>query len=149
MCRNFCRVLLFTLLLSAHGNAADQPVLVNTCLITNRVSEMVRFYKRVLRVEPRQVNDRYAEFSTGTGVLALFSAEAQESYIPGSAQAAKNRSVILEFHVQNVDVEYERLSTFVESWVKKPATTPWGTRSFYFRDPDGNLVDFWMLVPGK
>jgi len=30
--------------------------------------------------------------------------------------------------------------------VKPPTTQPWGTRSVYFRDPDGNLVDFFALV---
>ena len=120
------------------------PVLVNTCLITAHVEEMVDFYRRVLQVEPRVLNDGYAEFATGVGVLALFSAAAQEAYIPGSAPAALNRSAILEFKVAAVDNEYTRLGTIVTRWVKRPATTPWGTRSFYFRDPDGNLVDFWM-----
>jgi catechol 2,3-dioxygenase-like lactoylglutathione lyase family enzyme len=31
----------------------------------------------------------------------------------------------------------------VKDWVKLPSTRPWGTRSVYFRDPDGNLVDFY------
>lgn len=26
---------------------------------------------------------------------------------------------------------------------------PWGTRSIYFRDPDGNLVDFYSPVPAS
>jgi catechol 2,3-dioxygenase-like lactoylglutathione lyase family enzyme len=31
----------------------------------------------------------------------------------------------------------------VKTWVKPPTTQPWGTRSLYFRDPDGNLIDFY------
>jgi len=75
-------------------------------------------------------------------VLAIFSAQAQEKYIPGSATAASNRSMILEFRVSDVDGEYARLRSLVKVWVKPPTTQPWGTRSVYFRDPDGNLVDF-------
>ena len=79
-------------------------------------------------------------------MLAIFSADAQERYIPGSADAATNRSAILEFRVTNVDQEYARLQPLVSTWVKKPTTQPWGTRSIYFRDPDGNLVDFFVPV---
>ncbi|MBV8898421.1 MAG: VOC family protein [Acidobacteriaceae bacterium] len=77
-------------------------------------------------------------------MLALFSAKAQEAYIPGSAQAANNKGLILEFRVGDVDSEYKRLQGVVPVWVKGPTTQVWGTRSIYFRDPDGNLVDFWM-----
>jgi catechol 2,3-dioxygenase-like lactoylglutathione lyase family enzyme len=153
MFKHFCTILLIVMLLAMSGGAQQtsgrSPVLVNTCLVTNRVSELVDFYKRVLGIEARVVSDRYAEFPTGVGVLALFSAKAQEVYIPGSAQPAQNKSVILEFRVADVDREYQRLRNVVKSWVKGPTTQPWGTRSIYFRDPDGNLVDFWMPAPGR
>jgi catechol 2,3-dioxygenase-like lactoylglutathione lyase family enzyme len=116
-------------------------VLINTCLVTNDIPGMTTFYRHVLQVEPRREGDIYVEFRTGTGVLALFSAAAEEKYIPGSAVAAQNRSAILEFRVNDPDGEYVRLHDFVK-WVKGPTTQPWGTRSIYFRDPEGNLVDF-------
>jgi catechol 2,3-dioxygenase-like lactoylglutathione lyase family enzyme len=126
---------------------ARSPVLVNTCLITNNVKQLVAFYETVLNLKARKSGEDYAEFPTTGGVLAIFSAAAQERYIPGSAQAGNNKGVILEFRVGDVDQEYRRLQRFVRSWVKPPTTQPWGTRSAYFRDPDGNLVDF--FVPAK
>jgi catechol 2,3-dioxygenase-like lactoylglutathione lyase family enzyme len=120
------------------------PILINTCLITTNVSRLVNFYQNVLGLKAQWSGEQYAEFRTGIGVLAIFSADAQEKYIPGSADAAKNRSSILEFKVADVDQEYARLQPLVAIWVKKPTTQPWGTRSVYFRDPDGNLVDFYM-----
>jgi|SRR5579872_1344795 len=125
------------------------PVLVNTCLITNDVPRLVAFYQAVLRISPKTSGDDYAEFQTGAGVLAVFSAVAQEKYIPGAAEPARNRSVILEFKVDDVDAEYKRLKTSVKLWVKPPTNQPWGTRSIYFRDPDGNLVDFWAPLTAK
>lgn len=120
------------------------PILINTCLITTNVSRLVNFYGNVLGLKAQWSGEQYAEFRTGVGVLAIFSADAQEKYIPGSADAASNRSAILEFKVADVDHEYARLQALVTIWVKKPTTQPWGTRSVYFRDPDGNLVDFYM-----
>jgi catechol 2,3-dioxygenase-like lactoylglutathione lyase family enzyme len=120
------------------------PILTNTCLITTKVSRLVNFYENVLGMKAQWSGDQYAELRTGVGVLAIFSGDAQEKYIPGSANAASNRSAILEFKVADVDHEYARLQPLVMIWVKKPTTQPWGTRSAYFRDPDGNLVDFYM-----
>lgn len=122
------------------------PVLRNTCLITKNVRQLTNFYTQVLRIPARNSGVDYAEFRTGVGVLAIFSADAQERYIPKSAGPADNKSAILEFEVRDVDAEYLRLQKIVKDWVKPPTTQPWGTRSIYFRDPDGNLVDFYTWV---
>jgi catechol 2,3-dioxygenase-like lactoylglutathione lyase family enzyme len=122
------------------------PALINTCLITNDVNRLTAFYSKVLKTQPEKTGNDYVEFRTGAGVLAIFSAEAQEKYIPGSAKSGENHSAILEFKVTDVDQEYARLHEFVQTWVKGPTNQPWGTRSIYFRDPDGNLVDFFTTL---
>jgi len=128
-------------------NTVPVARLVNTCLITANVDHLVQFYEPILALKAQRSGKDYAEFRTGAGVLAVFSEAAQEKYIPGSAEAAKNRSAILEFRVSDVDKEYVRLQSLVKTWVKPPSTQPWGTRSIYFRDPDGNLLDFY--TPAK
>jgi len=54
------------------------PVLINTCLITNDVPRLVGFYREVLRIPAKTSGADYAEFHTGAGVLAVFSASAQQ-----------------------------------------------------------------------
>ncbi len=125
------------------------PSLINVCLITKDVPRLVDFYSRVLRIQPKRTGNDYAELPTAVGTLAIFSAEAQENYIPHSAEPAANRAAILEFQVSSVDEEYTRLQGIVKVWVKPPTTQPWGTRSVYFRDPDGNLVNFFAHVASK
>jgi catechol 2,3-dioxygenase-like lactoylglutathione lyase family enzyme len=125
------------------------PMLVNTCVITNDVKRLVDFYEPVLLLKAKWTGEDYAEFFTGQGVLAVFSAQDQEKYIPGSSKAEENKSVVLEFRVTDVDREYRRLQSLVKVWVKLPTTQPWGTRSIYFRDPDGNLVDFYAPAKGR
>jgi catechol 2,3-dioxygenase-like lactoylglutathione lyase family enzyme len=127
----------------------SSPKLVNTCLITSDVKRLVEFYEPILVLKAKRTGEDYAEFPTGVGVLAIFSEDAQEKYIAGSAEAAKNKSVVLQFRVGDVDQEYQRLQGLVKTWVKPPTTQPWGTRSIYFRDPDGNLVDFYAPVSGQ
>ena len=122
---------------------SGSPRLMHTCLISDNVNRLVDFYEPVLKLKAQWSGKDYAEFHTRAGVLAIFSSTAQENYIPGSTDAGKNRSAILEFDVADVDKEYARLQSLVKTWVKRPTTQPWGTRSIYFRDPDGNLVDFY------
>jgi catechol 2,3-dioxygenase-like lactoylglutathione lyase family enzyme len=132
---------------SAQDDVPAAPALANVCLISKDVKRLVDFYEGVLQVKARWTGTDYAELTAGSTVLAIFSFEAQQKYIPGVTDAARNRSVILEFRVADADREYSRLRGLVRDWVKPPTTQPWGTRSIYFRDPDGDLVDF--FVPPK
>jgi catechol 2,3-dioxygenase-like lactoylglutathione lyase family enzyme len=134
---------------SGMSHTEQGPELLHTCLITPNVQRLVDFYEPVLKLKAKRSGGDYAEFQTGAGVLAIFSAAAQEKYIPGSAEGAANRGVVLEFKVADVDQEYRRLQGLVKTWVKPPSNQPWGTRSFYFRDPDGNLVDFFATAAAK
>jgi hypothetical protein len=99
---------------------------VNTCLITNDVKRLVEFYEPILALKAKRTGEDYAEFPTGVGVLAVFSEDAHEKYIPGSAEAAKNKSVVLQFRVGDVDQEYRRLQGLVKTWVKPPTTPALG-----------------------
>ena len=61
---------------------------------------------------------------------------------PRSTQGAGYGSFTIGFNVQNVDAEYERLKSLDVEFVMLPTTHPWGWRSFFFRDPDRNIVSF-------
>ncbi len=50
--------------------------------------------------------------------------------------------IILDFLVDDVNAEYERIVALDLDWVMPPTTQPWGNRSMIFRDPGGNLVNF-------
>jgi len=41
-----------------------------------------------------------------------------------------------------VDGVHQNLAGFVEDFANEPTRMPWGNRSLLFRDPDGNLVNF-------
>jgi len=46
----------------------------------------------------------------------------------------------------SVRIITDDLEGHVNSWVQEPTTMPWGNRSILFRDPDGNLVNFFAPV---
>jgi predicted enzyme related to lactoylglutathione lyase len=55
--------------------------------------------------------------------------------------SASNNSVLIEFLVDDVDVEFERLRGQLDDVILEPTTMPWGNRSTLFRDPDGNIIN--------
>ena len=67
----------------------------------------------------------------------------------GAARPADNHTAIIEFRVADVDREYEKLETMAGDVVQPPTTMPWGNRSLLFRDPDGNLINFFTPVSAE
>jgi catechol 2,3-dioxygenase-like lactoylglutathione lyase family enzyme len=111
------------------------------CFVTDDVPALAAFYTRALGVEA-EGDDVHVELHTEGAGIAIFSTEGMESMAPRSMRGAGSGSVIAAFRVNDVDAEYERLKTLDVEFVKLPATHPWGARSVWFRDPDGNIVDF-------
>jgi uncharacterized glyoxalase superfamily protein PhnB len=88
----------------------------------------------------------FAELPFPSGRLAIGHSDTTQLFGAGSARAAANQSVIIEFRVDDVDREHERLADVVDTWEQLPTTMPWGNRSVLFRDPDGNLVNLFTPV---
>ena len=108
------------------------------------------FYQRLLRMALSRTHDDYVEFATPSGAaLSLYARTRLEPYAPGATRPGSNRAVMLEFEVADVDAEYARLRPLLDDWVKTPSTQPWGNRSVYLRDPDGNLVNLCSRVSSE
>jgi catechol 2,3-dioxygenase-like lactoylglutathione lyase family enzyme len=119
---------------------------VSIRIITADVARLVDFYERALGVRASWSTPDFAELGTPSATLAIASTRTVPLFAPGSALPAENRSVILEFLVDDVDDVHRGLSPLVEDFVAGPTTMPWGNRSLLFRDPDGNLVNFFTPV---
>ncbi len=119
---------------------------ISTRIITADVKRLVGFYEMVTEVPAIWGNELFAEIPTPIGTLAIGSDKTVPLFGDGSAEPAANRSAILEFIVEDVDSEYERLREHVAEVVTEPTTMPWGNRALLFRDPDGNLVNLFTPV---
>ncbi|MFE6746458.1 VOC family protein [Kitasatospora purpeofusca] len=115
-------------------------------IITADVARLVDFYERATGVDADWSTPDFAELRTASATLAIAGTRTVPLFAPGSAEPAANRSVVLEFLVDDVDGAYRRLGADVPEFVTGPTTMPWGNRSLLFRDPDGNLVNFFTPV---
>jgi predicted enzyme related to lactoylglutathione lyase len=119
---------------------------ISTRIITADVKRLVEFYEFVTGVAAVWGNELFAEIPTPIGTLAIGSDKTVPLFGVGSAEPAANRSAILEFIVDDVDAEYQRLRERLDEVVTEPTTMPWGNRALLFRDPDGNLVNLFTPV---
>ena len=117
----------------------------SVCLITQDVPRLHNFYQDVLQVQA-EGDANFVAFEPVGVPLTLFHKESMEQMAPGSMQGAGIGNAVLEFEVEDVDEEYARLLELNIPIVKPPTTQPWGLRSVWFRDPDGNIVNFFAAV---
>ncbi|WP_261305299.1 VOC family protein [Paenibacillus andongensis] len=115
-------------------------------IITDDVDRLVEFYEKVMGVSAERPAPVFAELVLPSCTLAIGHSQTAQLFGAGSVVAANNRTVIIEFRVDDVEAEYARLKLFVNDWVQEPTTMPWGNRSVLFRDPDGNLVNLFKPV---
>jgi predicted enzyme related to lactoylglutathione lyase len=119
---------------------------VSLRIITGDVARLVEFYEKVTGVPAVWSTEDFAELKTSRATLAIAGTRTVPLFAPGSARPADNHSVIIEFLVDDVDRVHQNLTGFVTDVVTEPTTMPWGNRSLLFRDPDGNLVNFFTPV---
>ncbi|TWF34934.1 catechol 2,3-dioxygenase-like lactoylglutathione lyase family enzyme [Chitinophaga polysaccharea] len=120
-------------------------------IITADIQRLVPFYEKVTGMTWTWYTPDFAELRTSQATLAIGSTNTLAPFGgSGVAVAANNQSVIIEFRVHDVDKTYEALADFlIDALIQPPTTMPWGNRSLLFRDPDGNLVNFFAPVTAE
>jgi uncharacterized glyoxalase superfamily protein PhnB len=117
----------------------------STRLVAADIKAMVGFYEMATGQTAEWLAPVFAEIVTPSATLAIGSAETVALFKEGSAEAGANRTAIIEFRVEDVDAEFERLKDRVEV-VHAPKMMPWGNRAAQFRDPEGTLVGIYTPV---
>jgi len=114
----------------------------STRIFTDDVDGLIHFYETVTGIEANRLHPLFGELATPLGTLAIASTRTVGLLGDGAAVAAANRSVSLDFLVEDVDALVPGLRESVKEFISVPTDLPWGNRSLLFRDPDGNLVNF-------
>ncbi len=89
----------------------------------------------------------YAEFATGTTTLALCATELAAASTGLDMPVANRPPGNVTLVVADVDAAYERAVSAGARPVAEPVTKPWGQRSSYVADDDGNLIELASTVP--
>ncbi|BFM23747.1 VOC family protein [Microbacterium sp. che218] len=109
-------------------------------IVTADLDALVAFYERVTGQQAERPAPVFAQFRGPGATLAIASTDTV-AMLNGALLPATNRSVFIEFEVDDVDVAFAGLPLAREHVVLEPTTMPWGNRSALVRDPDGNVVN--------
>lgn len=115
------------------------------CLVTEDVLALASFYEQVLGLRG-EGSEIHKAFQLDGGELAIFSTQGMEGMAPGSMQGAGSGNFTLGLRVADVDAEYERVKALGVDFILHPTTHPWGNRSFWVRDPEGNILSFYQVL---
>ena len=120
----------------------------DVCFITNDVLRLRAFYEAVF-CTTAEGDEIHSGISTD-GLTLVFDhvdiAHDHQTFRFIEGGGANN--VIVGFNVGDADAEYRRLLLLGAEMLNEPTTHPWGARSFQFKDPDGNILNFRTVTKG-
>lgn len=108
------------------------------CLIADNAKSLADFYQALFDMDGVWEGDDHVDFP-GMG-LAIFSIGGMEEMAPGSTKGTGSGRTFLSYDVPEVDVLAYRLLDLGAEIVKQPQSHPWGARSVWVKDPEGNLL---------
>jgi len=108
------------------------------CFITKDVLRLRSFYEAVFggTAEGDEIHSTLGV----AGTYFVFMAQKTQEFYFKYTKGVSN--TILSFNVDDCDAEYQRLLLLAAEMQGKPKTHSWGARSFQFKDPDGNILNF-------
>jgi catechol 2,3-dioxygenase-like lactoylglutathione lyase family enzyme len=121
-------------------------------ILTDDTPRLAAFYRDVMGFQVKQDLGGYVEFES-TGVRfsvcthqIMAEATGHASFGEARAGQAFELAFPCETH-QDVDESYARVMAGGAAPVHAPANMPWGQRTAFFADPDGNIHELFADLP--
>lgn len=123
-------------------------------LFVTDMEKMVTFYRDVIGMETDWNGAVNAELSSGGMRLIMFGRRDFEQMTSRqyTYPSGLNGTLELSFdlpHFEDVDKEYERITKAGAASVFPPTDEPWGQRTCYISDPEGNLIEISSFNQGN
>jgi lactoylglutathione lyase len=145
------------LLLGHDRQRRKQTMFQNIMAIELLVRDLVRctaFYRDTLGLEVRERESTPDSVSFQMGNVYFFLLEVSGAARMVSSQALDLKieggpRVLLAAGVEDVDAAYEALKARGVTFLRPPTDQPWGLRTAYFADPEGNLWEINQSMRSK
>jgi catechol 2,3-dioxygenase-like lactoylglutathione lyase family enzyme len=118
-------------------------VLDYVVLIVADLERALRFYEGALGLELQHRSGAYAQLRAGTTRLSLYARDAMQATLGTALREPTPDAPAFElgFKVPDCDAAFAELRAAGAAEAAPPTDRPWGQRTAYLRDPDGNLIE--------
>ena len=123
-----------------------------TVLFVRNFVACVEFYRDTLGFEVKDADEGFTSFKVGEHEFALMDLSAAAAMISEEVIQPKKEGpprLLFGAFVDDTDKTYEELKAKGVEFVKSPITQPWGQRTAYFKDPDGNIWEISHFLPSE
>lgn len=116
-------------------------------LFVNDMGTMIRFYRDVLGFEIKEDENTSNVYLIKDGTLfLLYGRKDFENMTNRKYEYLKDINGHFEIALyvdtfEEVDIEYDKAIAKGATSILKPTTEPWGQRTCYIADPEGNLIE--------
>jgi len=118
-----------------------------TTIFVRDMAAMRRFYQEVMGFAlERELSANWLEYRIGNNILALANPvgfTAQDAPVPKGSAALQLAFRVPPQDVERCAAELQRHGVVI---VSPPADRPFGHRTLFFRDPDGNLLEIYAEI---
>lgn len=113
---------------------------------TAYVERSAAFYREVMGFQTTFEADWYISLISEDGRFQLAILDYSHPSVP-EAFRRPTTGLLLNFEIQDVDQQYERLKKLGRPIHRTLRSEDWGQRHFITEDPDGNLIDMITVIP--
>lgn len=115
-------------------------------LITENYDAMKAFYTKLFPIERDIPAEQFTQFKSYNCFVAIYGKQFVEKLL-GKTVTGKPGSTIYSFgESKNIDSDYQQLQAKGVQFIGIPKTQPWGQRTAYFTDPDGNIWEIQQWI---
>ena len=118
-------------------NASQLIVNINS----HQPEELKRFYREVVGLPPHPDPNRESTFVAGGTEIVI------DSHSEVKSQSAQPQRILLNFFVEDIAREQQRLEDAGVEFIRKQGREYWGGVISTFRDPDGNFLQLIEFRP--
>jgi lactoylglutathione lyase len=121
-----------------------------TVLFVRDLARCLTFYRDTLGLQVIESTPELASFQMENVYFLLLEVSAAAHMISEEANALKIEGgprVLLAAGVEDVDAAYETLKAKGVTLLRPPTNQPWGLRTAYFADPEGNPWEINQPIP--
>jgi len=119
-----------------------------TVLFVRDMAAMRRFYEDVLGFAlTRELSPRWREYQIGANTLALAMPGPMTAGDPPMPNGSAALQLAFKVSPAEVDQCADELAKHGVEIVSPPTDRPFGHRTLFFRDPDGNLLEIYAEIP--